>query len=439
MERYETYKDSGVEWIGEIPGGWEVKRLKYLVSINDESLPESTEGDLQIKYVDISNVRSGTGILSTEELSFSEAPSRARRIVKDGDVIVSTVRTYLKSIAKIDNPPENLIVSTGFAVIRPRIMVPDYIGYVFYSENMIGEIISRSTGVSYPAINASELGNIFTPIPIIEEQTAIANYLDRKTAEIDALITQKQRLIELYQEEKTAIINQAVTQGINPDAKLKDSGIDWLGEIPEGWEVLPLRRLTVFVKTGGTPSGAEEHHFEDEGYNWYSPGDFSEAVYLGLSKRSLSAAGKEHVYIFPKMTVMMVGIGATIGKVGLAEMESSCNQQINAIGCNDKINPVFAAYYLKTMRDFIVKCGKFTTMPIINQDETKSLMVTVPSPEEQTAIIQHIETETARIDAKITKTQRIIELQKEYRAALISEVVTGKIKVSHLADEKLVL
>jgi type I restriction enzyme, S subunit len=433
MERYAAYKDSGIEWIGEIPEGWEVKRLKYLVSINDESLPETTEDNLQIKYVDISSVKSGTGILSTEKLAFSEAPSRARRIVRDGDIIVSTVRTYLKSIAKIDNPPENLIVSTGFAVIRPRIMTPDYIGYVFYSDNLIGEIISRSTGVSNPAINASEIGDIFTPIPNTEEQTAIANYLDRKTAEIDALIAQKERLITLYEEEKTAIINQAVTQGINPNAKLKDSGIDWLGKIPEGWDVLPLRRLTVFVKTGGTPSDAEEHHFEDDGYSWYSPGDFSEAVYLGLSKRSLSAAGKEYVYIFPKMTVMMVGIGATIGKVALAEMESSCNQRINAIGCNDKINPIFAAYYLKTMRDFIVRCGKFTTMPIINQDETKNLMVTVPSLEEQTAIVDRIETETTRIDAKIAKTQRIIELQKEYRTALISEVVTGKIKVPNTA------
>ena len=158
-------KDSGIEWLGEIPVRWEIKKLKYLVSINDECLPETTNEGFRIRYVDISNVKNGVGILSTEELSFSSAPSRARRIVREGDVVISTVRTYLRSIAKINNPPDNLIVSTGFAVIRPRRLNSDYTGYMFYSENLIGEIVSRSKGISYPAINASEIGNIPVPIP----------------------------------------------------------------------------------------------------------------------------------------------------------------------------------------------------------------------------------------------------------------------------------
>ncbi len=131
MERYEKYKDSGVEWIREIPEGWSSRRLKYQVTINDESLPETTDKDYQIKYVDISSVKSGEGIISHIEVSFGKAPSRARRIVRHGDIIVSTVRTYLKSIAKIENPETNLIVSTGFAVIQPRKLNYSYIGYIF--------------------------------------------------------------------------------------------------------------------------------------------------------------------------------------------------------------------------------------------------------------------------------------------------------------------
>ena len=142
MERYAKYKDSGVEWIGEIPEEWRSSRLKYLVTINDESLPETTDDDYQMKYVDISSVKSGDGIINYQEYSFISSPSRARRIVRHGDVIVSTVRTYLKSIAKIEKPDENLIVSTGFAVIRPRKVNYNYIGYIFYSEHLIGEIIS---------------------------------------------------------------------------------------------------------------------------------------------------------------------------------------------------------------------------------------------------------------------------------------------------------
>jgi hypothetical protein len=114
-----------------------------------------------------------------------------------------------------------------------------------------------------------------------------------------------------------------------PYLDYKESGVQWLGEVPEGWEALSLRRLIKYVKTGTTPSGAEEYHFEDGGFNWYSPSDFSDAVYLGAANRALSAEGKAEVRIFPKMTVMLVGIGATIGKVGLAANESSCNQQLN--------------------------------------------------------------------------------------------------------------
>ncbi len=434
MERYAAYKDSGIDWIGEIPVGWEVKRLKYLVSINDESLPESTEGNLQIQYVDISNVKSGTGILSTEELSFSEAPSRARRIVRDGDVIVSTVRTYLKSIAKIDNPPENLIVSTGFAVIRPRIMNPSYIGYVFYSENMIGEIISRSTGVSYPAINASEFGDIFTPIPITEEQTTITNYLDRKTAEIDALITQKQHLIELYQEEKTAIINQAVTQGIDPNAKLKDSGIDWLGEIPEGWEVKKLKYL-VNILSGYSPEqckpasiGKIEYikvdHVNSANFEIRESEEFVENNFI---------AAKNNTIIFPKR-------GAAIGlnKVGIVNKPISFDTNLMALEIKSQLLQInYLAYLLKNYS--LISIADTSTIPQINNKHIAPFEMPLPPDGEQSAIVQYIETETARIDAKIAKTKRIIELQKEYRNSLISEVVTGKIKVSQLADKEMAL
>ncbi|MBK8657176.1 MAG: restriction endonuclease subunit S [Haliscomenobacter sp.] len=165
MIPYEKYKDSGVAWIGAVPEHWEVKRLKYSTSINDEVLPETTEKDAQIEYIEIADVQAGQGIVSSTSYRFENAPSRARRVVGTGDIIVSTVRTYLKAIAKIKNPVNNLIVSTGFAVIRPQNVNSDFLGNVFFSENLLGEIISKSTGVSYPAISSSEIGNIKIPIP----------------------------------------------------------------------------------------------------------------------------------------------------------------------------------------------------------------------------------------------------------------------------------
>ncbi len=204
-------KDSGVAWLGEIPEHWEVRKLKYVVSINDESLPETTNDDYEIEYVDISNVKSGLGVLAAEPYSFSKAPSRARRIVQDGDIIVSTVRTYLKSIAKINNPPNNLIVSTGFAVVRPVQIISGFLGFLFYSELLIGEIISLSSGVSYPAINASEIGDIFVPIPKSGEQTAIIEYIETETARIESKITKTKKIIALQKEYRTALISEVVT------------------------------------------------------------------------------------------------------------------------------------------------------------------------------------------------------------------------------------
>ena len=163
LPRYEGYKDSGVEWLGEVPEHWEVKSVKNVATCNDNVLSETTIDDYQIEYVDISSVDSVKGITEITTMPFSEAPSRARRRVQNGDILVSTVRTYLRAITPVRNPPENLIVSTGFAVLRPKSISSSYLGYVFQTEYLISEVISRSVGISYPAINASELIRIYIP------------------------------------------------------------------------------------------------------------------------------------------------------------------------------------------------------------------------------------------------------------------------------------
>jgi type I restriction enzyme S subunit len=240
--RYPAYKPSGVEWLGEVPEHWEEKPLKTVTSINDEVLSESVSTDHEIEYVDISSVSLANGIERTESVIFGDAPSRARRIPRDGDVLVSTVRTYLKAIAPVVSPPSNLVASTGFAVVRPqRGIHPGYLKYALQEEHFIQQVISRSTGVSYPAINASDIARIPLSLPKQSEQLAIATFLDHETAKIDALIAEQQRLIELLQEKRQAVISHAVTKGLNPDVPMKDSGVEWLGEMPEHWEVVRIK------------------------------------------------------------------------------------------------------------------------------------------------------------------------------------------------------
>ena len=208
-------RSSGFGWLDAVPEHWEVLRLKYVASINDETLSESTPADLEIMYVDISSVDGLRGITSVEPMLFEDAPSRARRIVRDGDTIISTVRTYLRAIAPIRDPHSNLIVSTGFAVVRPRNVDPDYLSYALRESGFIDSIVARSVGVSYPAVIAAEIGAIPIPLPPPSEQRAIAVFLDQETTRIDEMAAKIDAAVQRLQEYRTALITAAVTGTID--------------------------------------------------------------------------------------------------------------------------------------------------------------------------------------------------------------------------------
>lgn len=202
-------KNSGVQWIGEIPEDWELKKIKFLTSCNDDTLTENTEDNTIIKYVEIADVSNVEGVKKYTEYTFKEAPSRARRITKVNDVVISTVRTYLKAVAKIHD--EDLIVSTGFAVLRPKQIDESFLEYATLSEKFLGEIESKSVGVSYPAINSVELSNIKIPVPSMKEQIEIAKHINNEVSKIDSQISKANRRIELLNELKQSVITEAVT------------------------------------------------------------------------------------------------------------------------------------------------------------------------------------------------------------------------------------
>ena len=208
-------QSSGIGWLGEIPEHWETQRLKFVASINDDTLSEREDPLRPIAYVDIGSVDSTTGITEMEEMVFEDAPSRARRLVRDGDTIVSTVRTYLRAIAPVSTPPPEMVVSTGFAVIRPRELAPGFASWVLRAQGLIEEIVARSTGVSYPAINASQIGDLPVPLPSFNEQQTIAVYLDRETERIRTVSHRIETAIERLQEYRTALITAAVTGKID--------------------------------------------------------------------------------------------------------------------------------------------------------------------------------------------------------------------------------
>lgn len=207
-------KDSGVEWIGEIPEHWDVDCLKHNVILNAKTLTDTTDNDYEFYYVDIGSVSLENGIEKYEHMSFEDAPSRARRVVKKDDVIISTVRTYLKAIAIIPDK-EDIIVSTGFAVLTPNKIDSRYLGYMVKTEYFTNLVSAHSVGVSYPAINSTDLVNLDILIPPNNEQKQIADYLDNEVSNINDIITKVTENINLLEEYKTSLIHHVVTGKID--------------------------------------------------------------------------------------------------------------------------------------------------------------------------------------------------------------------------------
>ena len=205
-------KPSGIPWLDEIPAHWQTIPLKHWVRINQAVLPENTDPNYEFRYIDIGSIGTGVRVEEPEKMRFETAPSRARRIVRNGDTIFSTVRTYLKAVWFADDPDDDLICSTGFAVFTPRQNTSQkFVSYVAQSDSFINRVTANSFGVTYPAINTSRLGSLRVPVPPLEEQAAIAEYLDDRIAKIDAAIAVTSRLIDLMEQYRKSLIHELVT------------------------------------------------------------------------------------------------------------------------------------------------------------------------------------------------------------------------------------
>lgn len=210
-------QDTGVEWLGEIPAHWEAMRLKHWVTVNDVVLSETTDPQFEFRYLEITDVRTGTLAEEPKLVRFGTAPSRARRIVRTGDTILSTVRTYLRAAWFADDVADDpLVCSTGFAVLTPRPgVVPKFLGYLAQSEFFTDRVAAESSGTAYPAIAESRLGAFHVPVPPALEQHTIADFLDRESAKIDALVAKVQEAIDSLKEYRVALIFAAVKGNID--------------------------------------------------------------------------------------------------------------------------------------------------------------------------------------------------------------------------------
>lgn len=413
-------------------------RLKYCATLNDETLPESIAPDFELQYIDIGNVDSQGKVHDVADYKFSDAPSRARRIVRDGDVVISTVRTYLQAIAAIENPPENLIVSTGFAVVRPLAQLDHYYcKYALRESRFLWEVESRSTGVSYPAINASDLANIRINFPNKEVQRLIADYLDRETARIDALAAEKERMLALLEEKRAALISRAVTRGLDPDVPMRRSGQVWLGEIPAHWQIQPIKYMAT-VGNGSTPSVENADYWDYGSYAWLNSSVVNDPLVTTASRFVTEQALKEcHLPIVhpPAVLIGITGQGKTRGMATLLGIEATINQHLAFIKpLTDALNIDYLCFTLKHAYTFLRSNsdGAGSTKGAITCEQLANIKIPIPPRREQMEIASQIRRLLACSDPLRSEIQRSLNLLTERRAALITAAVTGHIPLDDM-------
>ena len=442
-------KDSGVEWLGEIPAEWKVKKLKYVAVARPSNIDKKSKDEEEpvslCNYVDVYKNE-----FINRELTFMRATAAQEQIEKfllqKGDILATKDSESPDDIA---NPAlvvedfDGVVCGYHLTHIKPKKIIGSYLFRYFQTNYLNSYFEVSANGVTRYGLGVDKFDSALILNPSMDEQTAIANFLDRKTTEIDVLIAQKERLLELYEEEKTAIINHAVTKGLDLNAELKDSGIDWLGEIPAGWKVRNLKYVTKHGLQNGIFKKAIDF---GSGIKLINVGDMYTSKFL-IDENSLErvACTESEVSKYEVDAGDIFFVRSSLKREGIAK--AACLEGRNesiVFECHlIKITPKDIAheylnYYLNSdlLRHKLISLSITTTMSTISQDAIGSLEVIIPSSKEQTAIVQHIKAETTHIDAKIAKTQRIIELQKEYRTALISEVVTGKIKVPELSTQE---
>jgi type I restriction enzyme S subunit len=442
--RYPKYKPSGVEWLGEVPEHWDVLPIKRdldFMTSGSRGWAEnySDDGELFIRIGNLTRDGIGLDLSDVQRVLVPAGAEGARTKVQKGDVLFS-VTAYLGSVAVVPDDLESAYVSQHIALVRLRQsrFSPRWVAYG--SLSIVGKtwFETKAYGGTKIQVSLDDVEELLMTAPPLAEQIQIASFLDRETAKIDGLVGEQRRLIELLKEKRQAVISHAVTKGLNPHAPLKPSGIEWLGDVPEHWEVLPLKRIVAVPITDGPH---ETPQFFDEGVPFVS----AEAVSSGRIDFSRVRAciseednARYSMKYSPKLhDIYMVKSGATTGVTAIVEDRTDFNiwSPLAVIRCGEEAVPHFVLNFMRS-RNFLEAVSlnwSFGTQQNIGMGVIEDLACTVPSVEEQSEIAQFLNQETAKLDALTAEAERGIELLQERRTALISAAVTGKIDVRGLA------
>lgn len=454
-KKYETYKDSGVKWLGLVPEHWEAKRLGTHFTERKTKVSDKDYAPLSVTK---------QGILPQLANAAKSNDGDNRKLVKEGDFVINS-RSDRKGSSGIAN--EDGSVSLINIVMKPKNFKRAYTNYLLKGYSFIEEFYRNGRGIVADlwTTRYDEMKNIKIPIPPIEEQIAIANFLDNKTTKIDTAIAQKEKMIELLKERKQIIIQNAVTGKVNclnQDSQddgmnkikneekenpqilkssksrfrqMKDSGVEWIGEIPEGWELPKMKFLTRFILDGTHGSFPRVEH----GYRLLSVRNIidSEFVFRDDDSHVSEKHFKEisSKFLIQEGDIQLAIVGATLGKVAIVgnlpdkfvTQRSLCSIRINKNKC--LVTYLFYFIQSSAFQKYLWNNAGFSAQPGVYLNTIQNALIPYPSLKEQKEIVTHIETQSTKIDKAIALQQTQIEKLKEYKATLIDSAVRGKIKI----------
>ncbi len=444
MSRYETYKPSEVVWIGDIPQQWKIKRLKDLVNpkITDgpHETPELVDDEDSIPFISAEaitengiNYEARGGNISVEQDRIYSLKCKPKR----DDIFIVKSGSTTGRIGYVDTDL-NFNIWSPLALVRSNSKNSSRFLFHFLSSDCIQRQIQNSWSFgTQPNIGMGVIERLRLAIPEYNEQITIANYLDDQTQKIDRLIANKKAQAEKLKELRQIEINNAVTKGLNPNAEMKDSGIEWLGKIPKHWEKRKIATNFQIIGSGTTPDAGNEEYYDETGkYYFVNTGDLKDCEIFDCEKKITEEAFTKFtsLKLFPVNTLLIAMYGATIGKVGILKTEATTNQACCALANSYRFNIDYMFYFFIGIREDIIRLSYGGGQPNISQDTIKQLRIPCPPKDEQLQIVEHLKKRTTALDQLIKNIEAQIEKLQELRKIKIYEAVTGKIKVNAYAE-----
>lgn len=424
---YPRYRDVSLPWLDRLPAHWDVRRAKTIFRRVDV---RSSTGEEELLTVSSSD---GVRRRSDKDVSMFQAVSyKGHKLCWPGDLVINSLWAWAKGLGF---SPYHGIVSAAYGVYRPRreyAAYTDYFHSLFRSEAYDWEFRVRSKGIWISRLQLTDHSFLDMPVilPPAQEAGRIGRFVKAYDQRMDRLVRAKRRLIALLTEEKRALIQRAVTRGLNPNAPLKPSGVEWLGDVPAHWEVRKLKQVAEAVLAGATPSSNVAAYWDGE-IMWATPRDVSKAERLTRTGRRLTPAGLAacSAVLVPPGSIILTS-RAPVGNVALAEVPMCTNQGCKAIvPRRDVLDPEFGYFVLRSAQPELQARATGTTFAEVSTWKVANLEVPVPPLDEQIAICAMIRGETEALDTAIRNAEMEIALLGEYRTRLITDVVTGKLDV----------